>query len=159
MSSRPAHRPPRASPARRELLWRLASIAAISAAPAGTRAATDPFVTWMQMLHDQWAVPAYETLDRSAAGLVTVLEAAMAAGGKPTPGQLKEGQALWLQAMLSWRRLEALQMGPTLARRSSKAIDFWPTRPKVIQQAATITATAPMSGPAANDAMERWAPR
>ncbi|KQU71133.1 MULTISPECIES: imelysin family protein [unclassified Rhizobacter] len=156
MSSRPAHRPPRASPARRELLWRLASIAAISAAPAGTRAATDPFVTWMQMLHDQWAVPAYETLDRSAAGLVTVLEAAMAAGGKPTPGQLKEGQALWLQAMLSWRRLEALQMGPTLARRSSKAIDFWPTRPKVIQQAATITATAPMSGPAANDAMERW---
>jgi predicted lipoprotein len=156
MLPRPVHRLPHAIPARRAVLLRLASIAALSAAPAGARAATDPFVTWMQMLHDQWAVPAYEALDRSAAALVAVLEAAMAAGGQLTPAQLKEAQAQWLQAMLSWRRLEALQMGPTLARRSSKAIDFWPTRPKVIQQAATVTATAPMTGPAASDAMERW---
>jgi predicted lipoprotein len=156
MLASPAHPLQRATLARRELLLRLASAVALSSAPGAVRAATDPFVTWMQMLHDQWAVPAYEALDRSATGLVAVLDAAMAAGGNLTPAQLKDCQALWLQAMLTWRRLEALQMGPTLARRSSKAIDFWPTRPKVIQQAATVTATAPMTGTAAADAMERW---
>lgn len=116
----------------------------------------DPFVAWMQMLHDQWAVPAYEQLDRSATALVAVLDAALKAGGQVTPAQLKESQDHWLLAMRTWRRLEALQMGPTLARRSSKAIDFWPTRPKVIQQAANVTAGAPMSGQPAIDAMERW---
>ena len=142
--------------ARRRVLRGLAGGLVLAGAMPVARAATEPFVTWMQMLHDQWAVPAYELLDRSATDLVAVLDAALKAGGNVTPEQLKACQSLWLQAMLTWRRLEALQMGPTLARRSSKAIDFWPTRPKVIQQAANVTAPAPMSGPAAADAMERW---
>lgn len=150
----------RREPARRGALLRLAGVVAVAAwtlRPVRAAApAADPFVAWMQMLHDDWAVPAYEALDRSATALVAVLDAAMTAGGNVDAARLKDCQAHWLAAMRSWRRLEALQMGPTLARRSSKEIDFWPTRPKVIQQAATVTANAPMSGQPAIDAMDRW---
>lgn len=48
---------------------------------------------------------------------------------------LAELRTAWQQALLRWQALSSPAVGPLVARRSQRQIDFWPTRPKLLQQA------------------------
>lgn len=108
---------------------------------------------WVSALHE-WALPRYQRLAERSQSLTGVIDEACAAG--PTPQRAAALQQQWIDLTQTWRQLEALQLGATLQRRTSRTIDFWPTRPNVIEQAARMTADAPVSGPQADDAMVRW---
>jgi predicted lipoprotein len=43
--------------------------------------------------------------------------------------------AQWQQTMVAWEALSTPALGPVLARRSQRQIDFWPTRPELINKA------------------------
>ena len=108
---------------------------------------------WLLSLH-AWAVPRYQHLRETTQTLSDSID--RACQSPPSSSAGKSLQTTWVEATRSWRELEALQLGPTLSRRSSRTIDFWPTRPGVIEQAALMTASAPASGPQADDLMQRW---
>lgn len=44
-------------------------------------------------------------------------------------------RAAWRRAMAAWEALNAVAVGPLLSRRSARAIDFQPTRPRLIEKA------------------------
>lgn len=111
------------------------------------------FRDWVIAMHE-WAVPRYQRFGEHSRQLAEGIDKACEAPA--TPATLKALQSQWLDTVLVWRQLEALQLGPTLARRSSRTIDFWPTRPATIGKAVQNTADAPVSGPEADVAMERW---
>lgn len=48
---------------------------------------------------------------------------------------LTELSATWQQALLSWQALSSPEIGPLAARRSQRAIDFWPSRDRLLRQA------------------------
>ena len=108
---------------------------------------------WVLSLHS-WAVPRYANLLASATQLSDTLDSVCMR--PPTPKSIAALQSRWVGTMLQWRELEALQFGPTLTRRSSKIIDFWPTRPSVIELAVAATKDQPVSGADADEAMQRW---
>jgi predicted lipoprotein len=41
----------------------------------------------------------------------------------------------WLQTLVSWQALSSPELGPVVARRSQREIDFWPTRERLLRQA------------------------
>ena len=43
--------------------------------------------------------------------------------------------AQWQQTMVAWEGLSTPAIGPVLARRSQRQIDFWPTRPELVAKA------------------------
>lgn len=139
--------------------WRQAWAALGLGLAAGVAVAApgdEPVQRWMQSLHDDWALPRYERLqartqDLSAAVARTCGEEPAARGPA-----LVAARRAWHDSLLTWRQLEALQLGPTLARRTSKTIDFWPTRPAVIEKAVQMTAELPVTGAQADQAMMQW---
>lgn len=137
--------------------WRQVLVAAVLALAAMAMPAApgdEPVQRWMQSLHDDWAVPRYERLQARTQALG---EAVARLCGEPAPGPaLPAARHAWHDSLLTWRQLEALQLGPTLARRTSKSIDFWPTRPAVIEKAAQMTAELPVTGAQAEQAMMQW---
>lgn len=82
----------------------------------------------------------------SAQALVDAIETLCTAPGEAMPAAASDadappGEALlaardaWLAAADAWERLEAISVGPTLERRSARAVDFRPTRPPLIKRA------------------------
>jgi predicted lipoprotein len=150
---------------RRGLPLLAACMAALGAVPAALGqpqpAHLQPVQRWMQSMHDDWALPRYARLDDQAHRLAAAVAqvCAAAAAGSPrrsVPAALQAARLAWRDTMRTWRELEALQLGPTLARRTSKTIDFWPTRPAVIDKAVQMTGTLAVSGPEAEQAMQQW---
>lgn len=120
-------------------------------------ARTDPLEAsrgWIVSMHE-WAVPRYQQFAEQGQGLTQAIDEACEAGAS-SPGRLSDLQQRWMRTAHTWRELEALQLGATLKRRSSRYVDFWPTRPQIIERAAQMTAEAPVSGPLADDLMARW---
>ena len=71
----------------------------------------------------------------SATLLVQAAQAlAQSLAQSPNDKPWAQHQPLWVNTMLAWERLAAVAVGPLLERRSSRAIDFWPTRPAQIQR-------------------------
>lgn len=48
---------------------------------------------------------------------------------------LVELSAQWQLALVSWQALSSPELGPLVARRSQREIDFWPTRERLLRQA------------------------
>ena len=48
---------------------------------------------------------------------------------------LVQVQAAWNDAMSAWEGINTVPVGPLLERRSQRRIDFWPTRPALIERA------------------------
>lgn len=138
--------------------WRQAcAVLALALAAGAVLAAPgdEPVQRWMQSLHDDWALPRYERLQARTRDLSAAV--ALACGEAPGRGPaLATARRAWHDSLLTWRQLEALQLGPTLARRTSKTIDFWPTRPAVIEKAVQMTAELPVTGAQADQAMMQW---
>lgn len=57
------------------------------------------------------------------------------AHGQPGAADIKLTQESWGRTLGSWSALTAVSLGPVLARRSVRAIDFQPTRPHLIERA------------------------
>lgn len=98
------------------------------AAPQPQRIAS-PAITqtdWVRNALRLHFVPAAQAFAQSSAALRDVL----AAGCNPATAR-----PAWRAAMLDWERLSAVSVGPLLERRSARSIDFWPTRPAMINAA------------------------
>lgn len=48
---------------------------------------------------------------------------------------LANWRAQWLRTLAAWQHLNTPALGPLVTRRSQRRIDFWPTRPPLLQQA------------------------
>jgi predicted lipoprotein len=86
----------------------------------------------------QVMLPTYVRFERAAATLHDATQTLCAA---PTLSHLETTQQAWRQAAVLWKRTGAFQLGPTHA--FAAAIDFWPTRPRLLQSA--LQAPAPMT--------------
>jgi len=115
----------------------------------------EPAPRWMQSLHDDWAVPRYERLQAQTQDLAAAVARTCGEPAARGPA-LEAARRAWHDSLFTWRQLEALQLGPTLTRRTSKTIDFWPTRPAVIDKAVQMTAELPVTGAQAEQAMMQW---
>jgi len=71
-----------------------------------------------------------QAFEQSSAQLVTSTEA-HCQGRAP----LAELRTHWQQTLVHWQTLSSPQLGPLVARRSQREIDFWPTRERLLRQA------------------------
>lgn len=141
-------------PSSKDSVIRRRLLAGAGLACVGWRAAASPAAApheatrlWILALHG-WALPRYAAFIELARALAAV-EAGESADA------VEAAQQSWRQALHAWRQLEALQFGPTLQRRSSRRLDFWPTRPALIEAAVRTTTERPPSGTEADRAMAR----
>jgi uncharacterized protein len=100
-----------------------------------------PFLTPSQYVRGALAlhfVPAAQSFERSAQALAAHLGNACASADG-----LIAGRTLWRTAMLGWERLSAVAVGPVVDRRAARALDFWPTRPAMIEAAVRAQPATP----------------
>ena len=109
------------------------------AAPTWQREAV-PFydtVHALQGIYGHWGLPRAQAFDRSAQALTNAM-AAMCSGNADTNASkaaLESARNAWLDATRAWEELSAIAIGPVIARRTQRAIDFAPTRPALIAKA------------------------
>jgi predicted lipoprotein len=94
----------------------------------------------------QWLAPRARDLVLRAEALAAALSAACVAPGGA--GAMDAARVAWAEAALAYGRLSAVSVGPLLRRRSTRQIDFAPTRPELIRRAIA-------SAPADLQALER----
>ena len=112
-----------------------------TAAPAWQRNAV-PFydtVHALQGIYSHWALPRAQDFDRHARALVpsvaALCQAPAASGNKDSKAALESARTAWQATAHAWEQLAAVSVGPVIARRSQRAIDFTPTRPALIEKA------------------------
>lgn len=85
-------------------------------------------------LQHDWYQPRTEAFARDTAGLAEAAEAYCRASVSVDHG-LETVRAPWTAALSSWEQLSGVSVGPVLERRVARALDFTPTRPKLIERA------------------------
>jgi predicted lipoprotein len=82
-----------------------------------------------------WHAPRAAAFAEISANLAPAIQSLCEA----TPGQsaaaLDNARRRWTASLSSWERLAGVAIGPVLERRSQRAIDFTPTRPRMIEKA------------------------
>lgn len=130
-----------ASPTRRALFAAaLALAAALPAAHAqtGWRVQAVPFYDTthaLQGLYAHWGVPRATAFASASQALPAALRALCAAPPAQADAALQGARAAWADAMLAWEGLSGVAIGPVIARRAQRQIDFAPTRPHLIERA------------------------
>ncbi|MDP3229525.1 MAG: imelysin family protein [Acidovorax sp.] len=107
------------------------------AAPAWQREAV-PFydtVHALQGIYGHWALPRAQDFDRAARALGPAVAALCQAPVSDNKAALASARAAWQTTARAWEQLAAVSVGPVIARRSQRAIDFTPTRPALIEKA------------------------
>lgn len=92
----------------------------------------------LQSLYAHWGLPRSREFSEAARALPVALRPlceAPANGGAAAASALEPARAAWRDAMLAWERLGAVAVGPVIARRTQRQIDFAPTRPALIERA------------------------
>ena len=110
---------------------------ASAAAPAWQRNAV-PFydtVHALQGIYGHWALPRAKDFDRDAQALAPALAALCQAPTADGKAALESARTAWQATARAWEQLAAVSVGPVIARRSQRAIDFTPTRPALIEKA------------------------
>ena len=108
-----------------------------TAPPAWQRNAV-PFydtVHALQGIYGHWALPRAQDFDRSARALVPAVAALCEAPAAGAKAALESARTAWQATARAWEQLSAVSVGPVIARRSQRAIDFTPTRPALIEKA------------------------
>lgn len=108
-----------------------------TASPAWQRNAV-PFydtVRALQGIYGHWALPRAQDFDRSARAMVPAVAALCQAPTASGKAALESARTAWLATTRAWEQLAAVSVGPVIARRSQRAIDFAPTRPALIEKA------------------------
>ncbi|SFE04344.1 imelysin family protein [Paracidovorax konjaci] len=137
--------------ARRSVLAASLVLALAGGTAAQTRAAAPATPAWqhdavpfydtthaLQSLYAHWALPRSREFAAAAQALPVALRSlceAPAAAGAGAPPALEPARTAWRTAMLAWERLGAVAVGPVIARRTQRQIDFAPTRPQLIERA------------------------
>ncbi len=106
-------------------------------APAWQRNAV-PFydtVHALQGIYGHWALPRAQDFDGTARALAPAIEALCRAQGGDRKAALDTARSAWQATARAWEQLAAVSVGPVIARRSQRAIDFTPTRPALIEKA------------------------
>jgi len=84
-------------------------------------------------------VPAAQAFANTSAALRDQLAqgcaASPTASPATSPAALPAARERWLAALLDWERLAAVAVGPLIERRSARTVDFWPTRPAMVNAA------------------------
>ena len=114
-----------------------APTAATASAPAWQREAV-PFydtVHALQGIYGHWALPRAQALQRQAQALPPALAALCQAPVGNHQAALNAARTAWQATARAWESLAAVSIGPVIARRSQRAIDFTPTRPALIEKA------------------------
>ena len=89
---------------------------------------------FMQGAWRQWYVPRARDFVQRAQALVAAL-ATSCTGAPGDAAALQAARTAWGEAALAFGRLSAVSVGPLLQRRSTRQIDFAPTRPELIRRA------------------------
>lgn len=110
-------------------------------APAGSPAWQRNAVPFYDTVHalkgiyGHWALPRAKDFDRDVRALVPAVAALCQAPAADGKAALESARAAWQATARSWEQLAAVSVGPVIARRSQRAIDFTPTRPALIEKA------------------------
>ena len=87
----------------------------------------------LQGIYGHWALPRAQDFNHNAQALAPAVAAlCQAKDAKPA---LAAARAAWQSTARAWEQLAAVSVGPVIARRSQRAIDFTPTRPALIEKA------------------------
>jgi uncharacterized protein len=89
-------------------------------------------------LHQDWLTPRAAEFAQASAALVPALQAACA-----SPAGLEPARTAWKHSLAAWESLAGVAIGPVLERRSQRAIDFTPTRPRMIEKAIKAQPNSP----------------
>jgi len=127
-----------------------AALLAGSAVHAQTVAANVavPFYTagdFMRGAYRFWYAPQATAFAEQAGGLPAAVSAVCDAGSDSATAKLEQARERWKSTALAWDRLSGVQVGPLVQRRSTRQIDFTPTRPELIKRAIQ---TAPLDAAA-----------
>lgn len=90
----------------------------------------------LQGLYGHGALPRAQAFERAALALAPAIDT-LCTASTPATGRtaLAGARTQWQEAMQAWEALSALAIGPVIARRSLRSIDFAPTRPALIARA------------------------
>lgn len=89
----------------------------------------------LQGIYGHWALPRSQDFDRDARALVPAVAALCQAPAADGKAALESARTAWQATARAWEQLAAVSVGPVIARRSQRAIDFTPTRPALIEKA------------------------
>jgi len=79
---------------------------------------------------DRHFVPLAARFSQTAPRLIARIESLCAS---PNAVTLEQARSAWIETMLAWEAVDAVEVGPLLDRRSTFRIDFWPTRPREVE--------------------------
>ena len=116
----------------------LAGVAATATAQTNWRHDAVPFYDTthaLQSLYGHWALPRAGDFATAAQALPPALRALCEAQPAQAGAALDSARGAWRSAMLAWESLGAVAVGPVIARRTQRQIDFAPTRPQLIERA------------------------
>lgn len=98
----------------------------------------------LQGLHQYWTRPRADDFAREAQALPVAVQTLCDA--VPPAGQAQQAaRSQWQATAHAWERLSAVAVGPLVARRSQRQIDFSPTRPALIERAIQSAPTGPQA--------------
>ncbi|WCM87063.1 imelysin family protein [Acidovorax sp. NCPPB 3576] len=119
-------------------LCALAGAAATATAQTNWRHDAVPFYDTthaLQSLYGHWAQPRAGDFATAAQALPPALRALCDAPPAQAGAALDAARGAWRSTMLAWESLGAVAVGPVIARRTQRQIDFAPTRPPLIERA------------------------
>ncbi len=89
-------------------------------------------------IYAHWGVPRAQAFDRSAQTLAVTLGALCQAPRAPAAkAALAQARTAWQSTARAFEELASVSIGPVVARRTQRAVDFAPTRPALIEKAIT----------------------
>jgi hypothetical protein len=90
---------------------------------------------FVQGIYRYWAAPQAADFATRSAALTPAVQALCDAPPRDAAAGLATARSAWRASAVSWDRLSAVAIGPLIARRSQRQIDFTPTRPALIAKA------------------------
>jgi len=129
-------------PSLRKALLALAGAALLAGGTAHAQAVASnvavPFYTagdFMRGAYRFWYAPQATAFAEQAGGLPSAISAVCDAPADTAAPKLEQARERWKATALAWDRLSGVQVGPLVQRRSTRQIDFTPTRPELIKRA------------------------
>ena len=89
----------------------------------------------LQSLYTHWGQPRSAEFASTSKALAPAVQTLCAAPAGQSAAALDGARMAWQKAMLAWESLSSVAVGPVVARRSQRQIDFAPTRPQLIERA------------------------
>lgn len=89
----------------------------------------------LQSLYGHWGKPRAQELATAAQTLAPAVRVLCEAPAGQAATALTGARSAWQRSMLAWETLGAVAVGPVIARRTQRQMDFAPTRPALIERA------------------------